>query len=263
MAPMNPRLLRPTGQFDPRRIAGLELWLDTSDESRLTLSGSAISQVRDKSGKGWVAEQSTGANQPTFTPNAINGRSAAVFNGSSTRMTIPSFASIEQFTAFAVCYRPWPTNAFKGIGSTGNYGATAGIGFFVQAQSASNGALAGDLQIFGDGFTTGRAPRSIGPLSSASLSSNQPAILSSILSPNASGLWVNGFNVGTRVNSTGTPSAPIGTLFFGAGFISPNVVDFWDGGIAEFLIYKAALSSAEIKRVERFLGAKYAITVTA
>jgi hypothetical protein len=259
MCAMNPRLLRPRLSFDPRRIAGLELWLDTSDESRLTLVGSAISEVRDKSGKGWVAEQSTGANRPIFTANAFNGRSAAVFNGANMYMTIPSFSALGEYTAFAVCYRFWSGGLFRAIGST-SYDENQGAVFFLKTGSAIFDWQDNDLVLTGNGFGSGRAPRSIGPIS---LTDSQPAIFSGKLSPAASGLRINGVNAGTRVNTTGTTTVASATLYFGASLTGTTLGGFWDGGIAEFLIYKAALSDAQIKTVERYLSAKYAITVAA
>ena len=38
--------------FDPRTIPGCQLWLDAADQNVMTLSGSSITQLRDKSGNG-------------------------------------------------------------------------------------------------------------------------------------------------------------------------------------------------------------------
>lgn len=255
--PMNARLLRPLSTFSPKTLPGLELWLDFGDSSTLTLSGSSISEARDKSGKGYAAVQATGANQPTLTTNAINGRSVASFNGSSSKLTISSFAAIGEYTAFAVCYRGWSVSAYKMIAATNSYSGvgTAGVGVFLLAGGTVFDWQTGDMMIFGDGYGNGRAPRSIGPI--GSLANNTPVILAGKLSDAASGLWRNGTSIGTRVNTTGTPSSASGTFHIGG---SPSS-DFWDGAIAEFMLFKAALSSSQIKAMEKWLGRRYGITV--
>jgi len=258
---MNPRFLRPlaTG-FDPRRIAGLELWLDVSDASTLTLSGSTISEIRDKSGKGWKAEQGTGANQPAYAATAINGQGAAVFNGTSNRMTISSFAALGEFTAFAVAYRTWASSGFRAIASY-QYSSAAGAVIFLRSGINTNDWQVGDYVLVGDGANTGRAPRSVGP--PPSLTGSQPVIFSGIMSSSQSGLWMNGIDVATRVNLAGTPNISSGaTLWFGVAAFNNNPNDLWDGGISQFLIYKAALSSSQIKSVENWLAAKYAISMS-
>lgn len=57
----------------PTDISGLQLWLDFSDTSSITLSGSKISQINDKSGNGFHGAQSTDANRPEqSTVNGLN-----------------------------------------------------------------------------------------------------------------------------------------------------------------------------------------------
>jgi len=262
MAPMNPRLLRPTpGGFDPRRIAGLDLWLDFSDQSTLTLSGSSISEIRDKSGKGWALTQGTGANQPTFTAGAINGRGAAVFNGSSTRLTVASYTALGNVSLFILCYRNWTSVSGRAMLSS-NYSSTSGISLNAPTASTSPDFSSGDAVLLGNGFGTGRSPVSTGPITNVSLSNGQPVVISGKLSTGESRLFFNGVNVGTRTSRTGAPNIASATLHIGCEFVT-SAGNFWDGGIAQVLIYNAALPVAEIKQVERWLGGLYGITVAA
>jgi hypothetical protein len=77
---MNPRLLRPTPTgFDPRRIAGLEVWLDASDVSTVTLNGGNVSEWRSKVGSRTFT-QSTAAAQPIYATAFRNGRNALQFD---------------------------------------------------------------------------------------------------------------------------------------------------------------------------------------
>jgi len=257
---MNPRLLRPRTAFDPRSIAGLDLWLDFSDISTMTLSGSSISEIRDKSANRF-ALQSTGANQPTLTDNAINGRRAAAFNGSSTRLTVASYTALTNVSLFFVCYRNWSSVSGRSLCST-NYGSTTGLSLNAPTSASNADYSSGDSVLFGNGFTLGRSPVVSGPISNINLSDGQPVVISGKLSTGECSLFFNGVNVGTRTNRTGAPNIASATLHIGceapAGFSLGN---FWDGGIAQVLIYNAALSVAQIQRVERWLGGLYGFTV--
>lgn len=51
-------------------VAGAKMWLDASDSSSVTTSGSSVSAWNDKSGNGNNATQATAANQPTYTTNS-------------------------------------------------------------------------------------------------------------------------------------------------------------------------------------------------
>jgi hypothetical protein len=73
--PMSPRLLRPrqAGGFNPKSISGLNLWIDFSDTSTITLDGNRlIQQINDKSGIGVNLTQSTASNRPSL--STINGK---------------------------------------------------------------------------------------------------------------------------------------------------------------------------------------------
>lgn len=264
MSPMNPRLLRPraSGLTDPRTISGLELWLDFGDHSTLSgtnipNNGADISEARDKSGKGWAAVQATGANQPTLVTNAINGRSVASFNGSSDRLTISSFTSLTALTAFAVIYRTWTTDKVGSYAmvASQNYNTTTGVALFVDPINNFQDWLAGDFLALGNGFNSGRAPRAAGP--NATLTSNQPIVASTVLSSTEAGLWVNGTSVSSRVATTGTASGS-GTFVVGG---NAAFGDYWDGSIAELLIYTQSLTTSQRRSVQSWLGLRYNITV--
>jgi hypothetical protein len=57
------------------------LWLDANDLSTISVA-TGISEWRDKSGNQRNFTQGTGAVQPSFTPNGLNGRNVLSYNGS-------------------------------------------------------------------------------------------------------------------------------------------------------------------------------------
>jgi hypothetical protein len=85
--------------FLPVDVSGAALWLDAADTSTLTLSGTNVTEWRDKSGNGLVAT-SVGNN-----PAVLSGMSI-LFTGthgsSSTRFTIPDTASLRLTTPFTI-----------------------------------------------------------------------------------------------------------------------------------------------------------------
>jgi hypothetical protein len=73
---------RGTNTFDsPAFSANLELWLDLSDISTMTLNGGDISQIDDKSGNNRHATQVTASEQPAYSLGTQNGRNAATLDG--------------------------------------------------------------------------------------------------------------------------------------------------------------------------------------
>jgi hypothetical protein len=73
-----PRRTTNTTNFTPASIAGLQLWLDGSDEATKIVTGSGISTWVDKSGNARNATQATDANRPA---NVSGGAPAAGVSG--------------------------------------------------------------------------------------------------------------------------------------------------------------------------------------
>ena len=85
--------------FSPSDIGGLSLWLDAADESTLTLSGSNVSEWRDKSINAYTT--STFYNAPSYDPTT----NAIVFAGSN-GFTVSYSASLNVESAFIVILIP-------------------------------------------------------------------------------------------------------------------------------------------------------------
>ena len=62
-------------------LQNVELWSDADESTTVTHSSNAVSQWKDKSGKGNHASQSTAANQPTLTASGLNGKPLITFDG--------------------------------------------------------------------------------------------------------------------------------------------------------------------------------------
>lgn len=72
----------PVMNFNPvTDVPGLVAWYDPTDAATVTLAGSNISQINDKSANGYHLVQAMGANQPPYELSVFNGKNAVRFNG--------------------------------------------------------------------------------------------------------------------------------------------------------------------------------------
>lgn len=70
----------------------LAAWYDPSDAATLTLAGSAVAQLRDKSGAGVHLDQGDPGSRPQLAAGAINGRAAVLCAGGVTQLLLASGA---------------------------------------------------------------------------------------------------------------------------------------------------------------------------
>jgi hypothetical protein len=73
--PMSPRLLKPRANgFSPSSLSGLQLWVDASQTSSVTLNSTTVSEWRDRRATSTAKlVQSTAAFQPTWKTSSRNG----------------------------------------------------------------------------------------------------------------------------------------------------------------------------------------------
>ena len=102
--------------FDPRSVAGCQLWLDASDTSSLTGS-SPVTAWRNK---GLSENNATYSGSPSISATAINGRQAMYFNGSSYFTGAISGANTTTITVFIVGSLISPFVGFSGLLCFGN-----------------------------------------------------------------------------------------------------------------------------------------------
>jgi hypothetical protein len=100
---MNPRLMRPLARrqaptFSPLSLTGLQLWLDATDSSSITLNSGNVSEWADKSPEGNDAMQATAISQPAYETAAVNGLTAVTFDGTDDFLDV-AIPGIESFSA--------------------------------------------------------------------------------------------------------------------------------------------------------------------
>lgn len=255
--PMNPRLLRPTGQFDPRRIAGLELWVDASDVSTITLNGSNVSEWRDKSGNGVHATQTTFVNQPAFSATSWSGRPSVNFTrGSSHFLEFTPFVLTTQTVFFVIeptASMPLNSgstilqNIQSGAGQFNRWDFTNADGY--QSYSAALGsAVSGNVSSVGAGlFAQSKMLISHTYNNGGSTTLGNHGIRKdrAAVTTNSSGLLFGSSGLARgRIGCRSPGPGPTNDLFISANY-------------AMILIYSRVLSAAEINAVENWAVGVY------
>ena len=225
--PMNPRLLRPlsTG-FDPRRISGLELWLDGSDSSTITLNSTTVSEWRDKSGKSNTFTQAVALNQPTFVASSKNGRSAINFPNVA-QMNGPAGFSFAQPTTWFIAFQA-PTSSGQWALFDGNTSRQ---------------------HVFGNASTEMRMFAGSAPVIATITQSTWYLAV----------LVYNGTSSTHRVSTLTASTVNAGANAITAPRIGANAG--LRGDLGEIGVFSKALSDTEATAVMRYLSKKWAVTI--
>jgi hypothetical protein len=250
---MSARLLRPraAGGFNPKTIAGLQLWLDAADASSVTTVSGAASQWNDKSGNGRHATQTTANNRPAYN-GVIGGKAALTFDGTNDAMAtgLESASLTGYATYFCVC-RPNFADATAANVKTPLYGrdSTTSNSYGMNLLNTS-GTLTLNTQWRGAGFNQAGGP---------TVTLGIDAIMVGGITPTQNVRRVNG----VAANLSTTPTA--GTNSAAGNFLNvgqdPSQLRWWNGPIGEVLVYNRDLSISEIQTIERYLTTKWAIGV--
>jgi hypothetical protein len=260
---MSPRLLRPlaTG-FDPRRIAGLEMWFDAADLSSMaqnsdgttaaTATDDPVGFWRDKSGKARHAKQTLNNSRPFLKLADKNGRPGLDFDGSNDVLQCDSGAAFAAAIAIAVVRRTGTPPSFGTIYCHRDSSNVAGYSnsaqnFFVQQTGASTGFIFG---LATDGGIIRRNGTALTPINSGQFSLRHAELF-----PNTTDTNV----IGVQGNITTT----VGTQFplIGYDSIAQTPGRHYPMRLYELLIYSDIPSTAQLQTIERHLGRKWGITI--
>jgi hypothetical protein len=225
----------PTG-FLPTSITGCQLWLDGSDLSSMTFSGSTITQWNDKS----TNNRHTSSYSGTPTLTTINNVQAVSFNGSSDFTgSIPGSG-----TALTVC-----------IVGTRTAGATTngGVVCFGRSGQTDNGDV-GSLSIY-NGDSTIRVMLSTRTVNSQiTYIGAEPYIFILIFDGTNVNTYLDGLIVGSSVSVTGT-FAFTGYKIANRAGTSGTIRH--TGSIGEVIVFNSALSTTNRNYVEQYLANKW------
>ena len=232
-----------TAPFTPTSVGNVALWLDALDTSTITISGSNLTQWRDKSSS---ARALTPISSTAFQyVNTFNGSLPAVFrNGVSSTDRIAQidsgFTLNNPATIFAV---------FQNTDSV----ATVRAVFW-----ATQGGNQTYLYAFNNNLIISSGAGST--FSGTGLSANTNQIITMATGASSTVLYQNG-----GVNGAGSTVSPSSTVNISGATITGNLGigglggnDFsWNGFFSEFIIVNAALSTAQRQQIEGYLAWKW------
>ena len=271
--PMNNRLLRPRASgFNPRSVSGLTLWLDAADSATMGPTSSGPGAVTnngpvkywgDKSGAGKnVINSGADSVCPSFLSNYYLGRSGLSFDGGDFLQSTSAGLQIAPATIFAAIEETTRV-AYAGVviaaPSTGD-------------DFSQNGAAiltVHDNPVGTEPVTYVSRSPSPGSAASTELRAGQGSYLTAlgkrILCASATSstalMRVDGLQgtTDTAHEASGTSAGiVIGGRYLGGAV---NAGFRFNGRILEVLHYNAALSSANIALVERYLANKWGMTL--
>jgi hypothetical protein len=227
--------------FQPIDVPGCLLWLDGADQGSMTLSGSSVTQWRDKSGRGFNVATSSGATAPLYNSST---KELQFVSGNSNSFTIPQ--------AFGDAL----------VGTTFSF-------FFIGRRTVNttyvyflSGATSGGNQNLFIGFLSNKMEiGEYGPYASADIPTfNSPDPMRlyyyDIQSSTTANLIMNGNPLSTTVS---------GNLFL-TSFAQPELgrryggAVYHDFNLSEMVVFSPALNTSQRQQVEGYLAHKWGLT---
>ena len=233
------------------------LWLDAADASTVTTVSGNVSQWNDKSGNSRNAVQATSDSRPTYTANALNGKSVLTLDGTDDFMTVAHAAALDAQispSTVAVVYKK--SAGFRVLQKKDGTGNTSDSWFFEDQTS---------LSVTG-GFATNYA-------------TNQNAWQIDVGTWNGSTIkhWRNG----TKLVATGVglsspissivngevdpgpmPTSNTDALYIGRRLNPSGTSGIMTGQIAGILISNTVLSDADRQKLEGYYAHLFGLTAS-
>jgi hypothetical protein len=225
-------------------------WLDASDATTITESGGAVSAWNDKSPNGINFSQAIAANRPTTNTQTLNGKNVIVFDGSNDRLEGTNTTVVRSI--LAVVY----------INSSAQFKTIVG------AKTSAAGSV--DAFYFqSSGNVTGAPATSVGEAGGNSLRAGTTTVTVPghyILAGTVDDISTTRrltMAINLRPENFATSLANFrpyhGDMAIGAGYFNRNVVDFFNGRIAEIVAYSRKLEPQEIQTVRQYLNSKWRV----
>lgn len=239
----NTNVLTRPASFLPTQITGLQLWLDGSDTSSLSLTGANVTAWRDKSGN---SNNTIVTGVPTIGNNINSVQS--ITTGTGNYFTGPISITTTTVTCFAVATttqsqpRSGSDQRLVSITNTGtvDYGRTDSA--IVLFNQSGTGTIANY--------------RTSGPLANNAIAANTPFLATSQFNGTNALLWFNG-TAGTLASSAS--SGTFNSLRYGVGNLATPTGEVWIGFIGEVVLYNTALTTAQRQQVEGYLAWKWGL----
>lgn len=239
------------------------LWLDAADPNtlydattggNLVAAGGTIARWEDKSGNGRHATQATSGSRPTRQTAVKNSKDVARFDGSDDFMIPSSSLSLmrnkPEGSIFCVCKLSNGTNSDQTILNISRNGNASQLrlGLQLTIPPSVQQFRAGARRLDSDAFTGITSPNNLNFNVIGSVAKYQSGQLF---------LRINGTQSQTNLPSSGNTSDTDSD----AVEIAKIGTNYLNGDIGEIIVFSNVISDTNRQRVERYLGAKWGITV--
>ena len=236
-------------------VAGASVWLDASSTSSV-LNGSGTAATTGQTVGSWnniaptksgTLQQATDANRPIYGSHTLNGKPVLYFDGTDDGLASTNVISNQgnAMSAFVVVRR---------TADATNYRRSLA---FIGPQGSTDWNVAGNWCIDnGANGTTNRVERG-GANDLGSLPAVNTAYIAEVV---FDGTMAKSYLTGQlygQFNSSG--SFDINQMGVGEGFTNGSATSFFQGDIAEVLVYNSALSDSDRQTVEAYLTQKWAL----
>ncbi len=248
--------------FLPTDIAGLTPWIDFSDVIRLFIDAAKTTPVssdddlvgaaEDKSGQGNDLTQALTANKLKYKTGIQNGLSVGRFDGINDFLS-GALARPSNFSVFVVAQKTDVTARRFMCGSLNAAGQNTSAWGGISGKEGVNGDIG---YIFGDDINSsrGRSPGGI-------VSNNTFFLAEAIYTAgqDAYKMWKDAVSQAITTITTAATACTGVANDYSIGRIGEFNGLYWDGDIAEILVYNTALSAEDRQSVETYLNSKWAI----
>lgn len=209
----------------PTEIAGLVGWWDSSDAASITATGGLVDQWNDKSGTGRHLTATT-TMRPTTGTRTQNSRNILDFNGTTNWMETTPITLPQPLTMFVVA-------ASDNISGTRHLISVDGTNPAIYTFSSASWAYyAGSGQTVGAADTLAHVHAAIFNAATSQYQRDRN-VLSINLSPGTAGYSSQKFRV------------------------CGNAANYWDGWVAEVILYNSSLSGTNLAKVQNYLRNKW------
>jgi hypothetical protein len=239
--------LKETFLMSPLSVPGCQLWLDTGDTSKMSLSGSDVLSITDKSPSSLVFSAS--ATRPVRSSTTYNGFSPIQFSGSSFLLNSTFTYTLNSRSAFIVAGETTigNNNGVLSFATSGtDYNSTSAMAYETGHKPVNQMFQA--VSAFGAG---GYA------ISVAGSTATPFAVYGETFGSGTAVLYSNGTQAATA--STGQVFTNSTGLYLGARMVGGSVANYLTGVIAEVILFNRPLTASERQKIEGYLAWKWGL----
>ena len=236
--------------------ANLILWLKA--DALAYADGASVAAWADSSGSG--NNMTGGGTAPIFRTGILNSKPVVRFNGTSSTMTgafVPVTGASDRTVIAVITNGVGPSNSagmrILGWGGTGSFGNTYALMFRAIAAGT-------DASMRGDTFAIDHWTYydTFYPVVSYRQPNSNPTLLAAEYNGTTNRIYVNGESSGERNYTLNTSAATNFHLGFRGGGFNDQ---YFQGDVAEVLIWNSVLSTTDRQNVECYLALKYNLQV--